>query len=176
MNRPAAPANSLMIGKRRMTHLSAPHPARRAAGGARPIQTTAGGSANRAAPSPPDATIGTDEAISISRGHVGFSPRSRRQRRKSRGSPRRHLHVNTSIAFAVHQLAPALPEFLMRYRAARPTRLRNCHRRSGHDLRPLRQRETTSLDCVLYEVVRARKPSHARGSVAAAGQFDVGPA
>jgi len=34
---------------------------------------------------------------------------------RSRGSPRGHLHVNTSIAFAVHQLAPALPEFLMRY-------------------------------------------------------------
>jgi DNA-binding transcriptional LysR family regulator len=34
---------------------------------------------------------------------------------RSRGAPRGHLHVNTSIAFAVHQLAPALPEFLMRY-------------------------------------------------------------
>jgi DNA-binding transcriptional LysR family regulator len=34
---------------------------------------------------------------------------------RSRGSPRGRLHVNTSIAFAVHQLAPALPEFLMRY-------------------------------------------------------------
>jgi DNA-binding transcriptional LysR family regulator len=33
----------------------------------------------------------------------------------SRGSPRGRLHVNTSIAFAVHQLAPALPEFLNRY-------------------------------------------------------------
>ncbi len=34
---------------------------------------------------------------------------------RSRGSPRGRLHVNTSIAFAVHQLAPALPEFLARY-------------------------------------------------------------
>ena len=34
---------------------------------------------------------------------------------RSRGSPRGRLHVNTSIAFAVHQLAPALPEFLTRY-------------------------------------------------------------
>jgi DNA-binding transcriptional LysR family regulator len=34
---------------------------------------------------------------------------------RSRGSPRGRLHVNTSIAFAVHQLAPALPEFLSRY-------------------------------------------------------------
>jgi len=34
---------------------------------------------------------------------------------RSRGSPRGRLHVNTSIAFAVHQLAPALPEFLNRY-------------------------------------------------------------
>ena len=34
---------------------------------------------------------------------------------KSRGSPRGKLHVNTSIAFAVHQLAPALPDFLARY-------------------------------------------------------------
>jgi DNA-binding transcriptional LysR family regulator len=29
---------------------------------------------------------------------------------RSRGSPRGRLHVNTSIAFAVHQLAPALPD------------------------------------------------------------------
>jgi DNA-binding transcriptional LysR family regulator len=34
---------------------------------------------------------------------------------KSRGSPRGHLHVNTSSAFGVHQLAPALPDFLLRY-------------------------------------------------------------
>jgi DNA-binding transcriptional LysR family regulator len=34
---------------------------------------------------------------------------------RSRGSPRGRLDVNTSIAFAVHQLTPALPEFLMRY-------------------------------------------------------------
>ena len=34
---------------------------------------------------------------------------------RSRGSPRGRLHVNTSIAFAVHQLAPALTEFLVRY-------------------------------------------------------------
>jgi DNA-binding transcriptional LysR family regulator len=34
---------------------------------------------------------------------------------KSRGSPRGHLHVNTSNGFGVHQLAPALPDFLMRY-------------------------------------------------------------
>jgi DNA-binding transcriptional LysR family regulator len=34
---------------------------------------------------------------------------------KSRGSPRGRLHVHTSNAFGVHQLAPALPEFLMRY-------------------------------------------------------------
>jgi len=33
---------------------------------------------------------------------------------RSRGSPRGRLHVNTSIAFAVYQLAPALPE-LPRY-------------------------------------------------------------
>jgi DNA-binding transcriptional LysR family regulator len=32
-----------------------------------------------------------------------------------RGSPRGRLHVNASIAFAVHQLAPALPAFLTRY-------------------------------------------------------------
>jgi DNA-binding transcriptional LysR family regulator len=34
---------------------------------------------------------------------------------RSRGSPRGRLHVHTSNAFGVHQLAPALPEFLMRY-------------------------------------------------------------
>ena len=34
---------------------------------------------------------------------------------RSRGAPRGRLHVNTSIAFAVHQLGPALPEFLERY-------------------------------------------------------------
>jgi len=34
---------------------------------------------------------------------------------RSRGSPRRRLHVHTSNAFGVHQLAPALPQFLMRY-------------------------------------------------------------
>jgi DNA-binding transcriptional LysR family regulator len=34
---------------------------------------------------------------------------------RSRSSPRGRLHVNTSNAFGVHQLAPALPEFLMRY-------------------------------------------------------------
>jgi DNA-binding transcriptional LysR family regulator len=34
---------------------------------------------------------------------------------KSRGSPRGRLHVNTNTGFGVHQLAPALPEFLMRY-------------------------------------------------------------
>jgi DNA-binding transcriptional LysR family regulator len=34
---------------------------------------------------------------------------------RSRGSPRGHLRVNTSIGFGVHQLAPALPEFLARY-------------------------------------------------------------
>lgn len=34
---------------------------------------------------------------------------------RSRGSPRGRLHVNASIAFAAHQLAPALPEFLARY-------------------------------------------------------------
>ena len=34
---------------------------------------------------------------------------------RSRGAPRGRLHVNASIAFAAHQLAPALPEFLTRY-------------------------------------------------------------
>jgi len=34
---------------------------------------------------------------------------------RSRGAPRGHLHVNTSIAFAIHQLTPALPDFLTRY-------------------------------------------------------------
>jgi DNA-binding transcriptional LysR family regulator len=34
---------------------------------------------------------------------------------KSRGSPRGRLHVNTSIAFAIHQLTPTLPDFLTRY-------------------------------------------------------------
>jgi DNA-binding transcriptional LysR family regulator len=34
---------------------------------------------------------------------------------KSRSSPRGRLHVNTNTGFGVHQLAPALPEFLMRY-------------------------------------------------------------
>src|ERR1700730_8933327 len=33
---------------------------------------------------------------------------------RSRGSPRGRLHVHTSNAFGVHQLAPALPEFLTR--------------------------------------------------------------
>lgn len=32
-----------------------------------------------------------------------------------RGAPRGHLHVNTSVGFATHQLVPALPEFLDRY-------------------------------------------------------------
>ena len=34
---------------------------------------------------------------------------------KSRGSPRGHLRINTFTAFATHQLAPVLPEFLKRY-------------------------------------------------------------
>ena len=34
---------------------------------------------------------------------------------KSRGSPRGRLRVNTSNGFGVHQLAPALPDFLIRY-------------------------------------------------------------
>jgi DNA-binding transcriptional LysR family regulator len=34
---------------------------------------------------------------------------------RSRGVPRGPLHVQTSNAFGVHQLAPALPEFLTRY-------------------------------------------------------------
>lgn len=34
---------------------------------------------------------------------------------KSRGAPRGRLHVNTSNGFGIHQLAPALPDFLMRY-------------------------------------------------------------
>ncbi len=34
---------------------------------------------------------------------------------KSRGAPRGRLHVNTSNGFGIHQLAPALPEFLSRY-------------------------------------------------------------
>ena len=34
---------------------------------------------------------------------------------KRRGAPRGHLHVNTSSGFGVHELAPALPDFLMRY-------------------------------------------------------------
>jgi len=34
---------------------------------------------------------------------------------KSRASPRGRLHVNTNTGFGVHQLAPALPEFLLRY-------------------------------------------------------------
>jgi len=34
---------------------------------------------------------------------------------RSRASPRGRLHVNVSSAFGLHQLAPALPEFLMRY-------------------------------------------------------------
>jgi DNA-binding transcriptional LysR family regulator len=34
---------------------------------------------------------------------------------KSRGSPRGRLHVNTNTGFGVYQLAPALPEFLLRY-------------------------------------------------------------
>lgn len=32
-----------------------------------------------------------------------------------RAVPRGHLHVNTSSGFAVHQLAPALPDFILRY-------------------------------------------------------------
>jgi DNA-binding transcriptional LysR family regulator len=34
---------------------------------------------------------------------------------RMRGAPRGRLHVNTSTGFGVHQLAPALPEFLERY-------------------------------------------------------------
>jgi DNA-binding transcriptional LysR family regulator len=34
---------------------------------------------------------------------------------KLRGAPRGNLRVNTSIGFGVHQLAPALPDFLTRY-------------------------------------------------------------
>src|SRR5262245_14931503 len=34
---------------------------------------------------------------------------------RSRGSPRGHLRVNTSTGFGIHQLAPALPEFLTCY-------------------------------------------------------------
>ena len=34
---------------------------------------------------------------------------------KSRGAPRGRLRVNTSNGFGVHQLAPALPDFLTRY-------------------------------------------------------------
>jgi DNA-binding transcriptional LysR family regulator len=34
---------------------------------------------------------------------------------KSRGTPRGRLYVNTSNAFGVHQLVPALPEFLAHY-------------------------------------------------------------
>jgi DNA-binding transcriptional LysR family regulator len=34
---------------------------------------------------------------------------------KSRGAPRGRLRINTSNGFGVHQLAPALPEFLARY-------------------------------------------------------------
>jgi DNA-binding transcriptional LysR family regulator len=34
---------------------------------------------------------------------------------KLRAAPRGHLHVNTNNGFAVHQLVPALPEFLARY-------------------------------------------------------------
>jgi DNA-binding transcriptional LysR family regulator len=34
---------------------------------------------------------------------------------KSRAAPWGRLHVNTSNGFGVHQLVPALPEFLMRY-------------------------------------------------------------
>jgi DNA-binding transcriptional LysR family regulator len=34
---------------------------------------------------------------------------------KSRAAPRGHLRINTYTAFAAHQLAPALPEFLKRY-------------------------------------------------------------
>lgn len=34
---------------------------------------------------------------------------------KSRGAPRGHLHVNTSSGFGVHQLAAALPDFLLCY-------------------------------------------------------------
>jgi DNA-binding transcriptional LysR family regulator len=34
---------------------------------------------------------------------------------RSRGAPRGRLHVNTSNGFGVHQLAPALPDFLARY-------------------------------------------------------------
>lgn len=34
---------------------------------------------------------------------------------RSRASPRGRLHVNTSNAFGIHQLAPALPDFLARY-------------------------------------------------------------
>jgi DNA-binding transcriptional LysR family regulator len=34
---------------------------------------------------------------------------------RSRGSPRGRLRINASIAFAVHQLAAALPEFMARY-------------------------------------------------------------
>src|SRR5258708_29883283 len=33
----------------------------------------------------------------------------------SRASPRGRLHVDTSNAFGVHQLAPALPDFLVQY-------------------------------------------------------------
>jgi DNA-binding transcriptional LysR family regulator len=35
--------------------------------------------------------------------------------RKSRGTPRGRLSINTSNAFGIHQLVPALPEFLQRY-------------------------------------------------------------
>jgi len=34
---------------------------------------------------------------------------------RSRASPRGRLHINTSNAFGIYQLAPALPEFLARY-------------------------------------------------------------
>jgi DNA-binding transcriptional LysR family regulator len=35
--------------------------------------------------------------------------------RKSRGAPRGRLSINTSNAFGIHQLVPALPDFLQRY-------------------------------------------------------------
>src|SRR4051794_1267076 len=34
---------------------------------------------------------------------------------RARAVPRGHLHVNTSNAFATHQLAPVLPAFIARY-------------------------------------------------------------
>ena len=83
----------------------------------------AGGAVGCAAPSPdhPSARRDSEGDVYFARARqiLADIEEAEAEVARSRGAPRGHLRVNTSNAFGIHQLAPALPDFMTAFPTSR---------------------------------------------------------